>query len=115
MLLRSKSQPVEGLEPPLFVYHFTKVVLSPLSHTGMKVFIKERWAEKDSNLRRHMSFDLQSNLFGHFSIYPLKFGTIGRIRTDTGAILSRLSLPLDYYGNIKKVRPEGFEPPTKSL
>jgi hypothetical protein len=25
---------VEGLEPPLFVYRFTKAVLSPLSHTG---------------------------------------------------------------------------------
>ena len=31
-------EPVEGLEPPLFVYRFTKAVLSPLSHTGKKIF-----------------------------------------------------------------------------
>jgi hypothetical protein len=31
-----KMEPVEGLEPPVFVYCFTKAVLSPLSHTGIK-------------------------------------------------------------------------------
>ena len=31
-----KMEPVEGLEPPVFVYRFTKAVLSPLSHTGKK-------------------------------------------------------------------------------
>ena len=30
-------EPVEGLEPPVFVYRFTKAVLSPLSHTGKKI------------------------------------------------------------------------------
>jgi len=28
---------MEGLEPPMFVYRFTKAVLSPLSHIGIKM------------------------------------------------------------------------------
>jgi len=27
-------EPMEGLEPPVFVFRFTRAVLSPLSHIG---------------------------------------------------------------------------------
>lgn len=37
---------MEGLEPPVFVFQFTKLVLSPLSHIG-----NNKFTQRNSNPR----------------------------------------------------------------
>ena len=51
-----------------------------------------KWGEKDSNLRRHKSTDLQSVPVGHFGIPPSELFTITSRRRD---FLRSLSLTQD--------------------
>ena len=57
---------MEGLEPPMFIFRFTKAVLSPLSHIGIKMeesfksgFYWGTWTLK--------KFEFKSNVYTNFT------------------------------------------------
>ena len=55
-------EPMEGLEPPVFVFRFTRAVLSPLSHIGILS------TERDSNPRWSFDYDFAGRCIRHSTI-----------------------------------------------